>query len=134
MNARSLPGRRTLIKIALVGGALIGGGMLAAGGPAAAAGIAGTATAASPVTGGAAGVTDDSVVAPATAASSTESDVTGAALASVKAAVSAKYPGATFGRVTTEDGGGYEAHITTAAGAGLTVVLDKAFAVTGTTK
>jgi hypothetical protein len=39
--------------------------------------------------------------------------------------------GATFAEVTTEDGGGYEAHITTKAGDRLSVLVSTAFAVTG---
>jgi len=60
-----------------------------------------------------------------------ETPLTGATLAGVKAAVTAKYPGATFTRVETDNGGVYEAHIVTAAGDKLTVALDKAYAITG---
>jgi hypothetical protein len=61
-----------------------------------------------------------------------ETALTGDTLAKVKAAVLAKYAGATFTRVETDRGGVYEAHIVTAAGDKVTVEVDKAFAVTGT--
>lgn len=62
---------------------------------------------------------------------SDETLLTGDTLAKVKAAVAAKYPGATFVRVETDSDGAYEAHITKADGAQTTVAVDKAFAVTG---
>ncbi|MFY0405414.1 hypothetical protein [Solicola sp. PLA-1-18] len=61
-----------------------------------------------------------------------ETPLTGTTAAKVKAAVLAKYPGATIERATTDDDGTYEAHITTKAGDRLEVQLDKAFAITGT--
>jgi hypothetical protein len=61
-----------------------------------------------------------------------ETALTGDTLAKVKAAVLAKYPGATFNRVETDSDGVYEAHITTSAGDNITVELDKAYAITGT--
>ena len=61
-----------------------------------------------------------------------ETALTGDTLTKVKAAVSAKYPGATFDRVETDNGGVYEAHITTAAGDRIAVGLDQAYAITGT--
>ncbi len=60
-----------------------------------------------------------------------ESLLTGDTLAKVKAAVLAKYAGATFDRVETDRDGVYEAHITKADGTRTTVKLDKAFTVTG---
>jgi uncharacterized membrane protein YkoI len=60
-----------------------------------------------------------------------ETALTGDTLAKVKAAVSAKYPGATFDRVETDNDGVYEAHITKKDGTRTTVELDKSFAVTG---
>jgi hypothetical protein len=46
--------------------------------------------------------------------------------------VLAKYAGASFDRVETDNDGGYEAHIVTKAGDRVTVELDKAYAVSGT--
>lgn len=60
-----------------------------------------------------------------------ETPLTGTTLAKVKAAVLAKYPGATFDRVETDSDGVYEAHITKADGSNVTVELNKSFAVTG---
>src|SRR3954471_2175035 len=60
-----------------------------------------------------------------------ETLLTGDTLAKVKAAVLAKYPGATFIRVETDSDGVYEAHITKADGTRTTVKLDKSFAITG---
>lgn len=56
---------------------------------------------------------------------------TAADAAKVKAAVLAKYAGATVHAVEVE-GAGFEAHVTTNAGQRLRIVLDKAFAITGT--
>jgi uncharacterized membrane protein YkoI len=113
MNARN---RSKLASIGLVAAGLTGGAAL---------GVTGVASAA------------DST--PTPSASSTakpahvaETPLTGDTLAKVKAAVSAKYPGATFDRVETDGDGVYEAHITTKAGDKVTVEVDKAFAVTGT--
>jgi hypothetical protein len=61
-----------------------------------------------------------------------ETALTGDTLAKVKAAVSARYAGATFDRVETDRDGAYEAHITTGAADRITVEVSKAFAVTGT--
>lgn len=60
-----------------------------------------------------------------------ETLLTGDAAQSVKDAVLAKYPGATFVRVETDSDGVYEAHITKADGTATTVELDKDFAITG---
>jgi uncharacterized membrane protein YkoI len=60
-----------------------------------------------------------------------ETALAGDTLAKVKAAVLAKYPGATFDRVETDSDGVYEAHITKRDGTRTTVELDKSFAVTG---
>ena len=60
-----------------------------------------------------------------------EKPLTGDTLAKVKAAVSAKYPGATFVRVETDSDGAYEAHITKKDGTHVAVEVSKAFAVTG---
>jgi uncharacterized membrane protein YkoI len=62
---------------------------------------------------------------------SDETLLTGDTAAKVKAAVLAKYPGATFVRVETDSDGAYEAHITKADGTPVTVEVSKAFAVTG---
>jgi uncharacterized membrane protein YkoI len=63
-----------------------------------------------------------------------ETDLTGDTLAKVKAAVAAKYPGATFDRVTTDRDGAYEADITKKDGTHVTVEVNKSFAVTGEEK
>jgi hypothetical protein len=60
-----------------------------------------------------------------------ETPLTGDTLAKVKAAVTAKYPGATFVRVETDSDGVYEAHITKADGTQVTVEVGKDFTVTG---
>ena len=62
---------------------------------------------------------------------SDETLLTGSTAAKVKAAVLAKYPGATFVRVETDSDGVYEAHITKADGTEVAVEVDKSFAVTG---
>ena len=62
---------------------------------------------------------------------SDETLLTGSTAAKVKAAVLAKYPGATFVRVETDSDGVYEAHITKADGTQVAVEVDKSFAVTG---
>jgi uncharacterized membrane protein YkoI len=115
MNARSLYARRNLASVTLVACGLVAGGTIAA---------LGTANAA------------DSTPSPSstgsTAARPAETALTGDTLSKVKAAVLAKYPGATFTRVETDSDGVYEAHIVTSAGQATTVEVDKAFAVTGT--
>ena len=58
--------------------------------------------------------------------------LTGDTAAKVKAAVLAKYPGATIQRVESDSDGVYEAHLVTKAGQNVTVEVDKAFTVTGT--
>jgi uncharacterized membrane protein YkoI len=60
-----------------------------------------------------------------------ETALTGDTLAKVKAAVLAKYPGATFDRVETDSDGVYEAHITKKDGTRTTVELDKTYVITG---
>ena len=60
-----------------------------------------------------------------------ETLLTGDTAAKVKAAVLAKYPGATVMRLETDKGGVYEAHIVTA-GKPLIVQVGKDFTVTGT--
>jgi hypothetical protein len=62
---------------------------------------------------------------------SDETLLTGSTAAKVRAAVLAKYPGATFVRVETDSDGVYEAHITKADGIQVAVEVDKSFAVTG---
>ena len=62
---------------------------------------------------------------------SDETLLTGSTAAKVKAAVLAKYPGATFVRVETDSDGVYEAHITKADGTEVAIEVDKSFAVTG---
>ncbi len=63
---------------------------------------------------------------------SNETPLTGTAADSVKAAVLAKYPGATIDKVESDAAAAYEAHIVTSAGQRLTVLVSKAFVVTGT--
>ena len=58
--------------------------------------------------------------------------LTGDTATKVTEAALAKYPGATIQRVETDSDGVYEAHLTTSAGARVTVEVNKAFAVTGT--
>ena len=65
-------------------------------------------------------------------ASSGEQPLTGDTKTKVEAAVLAAYPGATIERSETDNGGVYEAHITTADGDELTVEVGEDFAVTGT--
>jgi hypothetical protein len=62
---------------------------------------------------------------------SDETLLTGTTAAKVKAAVLAKYPGATIVRVETDSDGVYEAHITKADGSQVAIEVDKSFAVTG---
>ena len=61
-----------------------------------------------------------------------EEALTGDTKTQVEDAVLAAYPGATIDRSETDDGGVYEAHITTADGDELTVLVGEDFAVTGT--
>jgi hypothetical protein len=61
-----------------------------------------------------------------------ETALTGEVADKVKAAVLAKYPGATVHRLETDADGVYEAHIMTAGGERLTVEVNKEYAVTGT--
>src|SRR3954465_14727906 len=63
---------------------------------------------------------------------SDEQPLTGDTKTKVEAAVLAAYPGATIDRSETDDGGVYEAHITTTDGDELTVEVGEDFAVTGT--
>ena len=65
-------------------------------------------------------------------ASADEQPLTGDTKTKVEAAVLAAYPGATIERSETDDGGVYEAHITTTDGDELTVEVGEDFAVTGT--
>jgi hypothetical protein len=70
---------------------------------------------------------------PHTANGITEEALTGDTATSVEAAVVAAYPDATIDRMETDaDGATYEAHITLADGTHTTVLLDDAFAITGT--
>ena len=61
-----------------------------------------------------------------------ETPLTGDTLAQVTDAVLAEYPGATIDRAETDNGGVYEAHITTADGEDLTVLVGEDFTITGT--
>lgn len=59
-------------------------------------------------------------------------ELTGDTAAAVEEAVLAEYPDADVRRLEAEDDGGYEAHIRTADGERLHVLLDEEFAITGT--
>ena len=61
-----------------------------------------------------------------------ETPLAGNVLEQVTAAVLAEYPGATIERAETDTSGVYEAHILTADGEPLTVLVDDDYAVTGT--
>ncbi len=61
-----------------------------------------------------------------------EEALTGDVQSQVEAAVLAEYPGATIERSETDAGGVYEAHIVTADGERLTVLVGEDFTVTGT--
>jgi hypothetical protein len=61
-----------------------------------------------------------------------EEALTGDTKTKVEAAVLAAYPGATIERSETDNGGVYEAHITTTDGDALTVLVGEDFSVTGT--
>ncbi|MCW2713698.1 MAG: hypothetical protein JWN88_745 [Frankiales bacterium] len=63
---------------------------------------------------------------------SDEQLLTGSDAERVTAAALAEYPGATISRVETDSGGVYEAHLVTADGDRLTVLVGEDFAVTGT--
>jgi|GEM_PF-4605242 len=114
MNIRQLSARKAVIGLSLVACGLVGGATIAA---------AGTANAADPT---------PSSTTSTDKGGAGETALTGDTLTKVKAAVTAKYPGATFDRVTTDNDGAYEADITTAAGTRITVEVSKTFAVTGT--
>jgi hypothetical protein len=62
---------------------------------------------------------------------SDETLLTGTTASKVKAAVLAKYPGATIVRVETDSDGVYEVHITKADGTEVAIEVNKSFAVTG---
>jgi hypothetical protein len=120
MNARILSARKVIAGLTLAAGSVVAGGAIAS---------ATTANAATPAP--AASSSSAAAAAPSTGNGSAETALTGTTLAKVKAAVAAKYPGATFDRVTTDSDGVYEADITTKAGAKATVEVNAAFAVTG---
>ncbi len=62
---------------------------------------------------------------------SDEQLLTGGTADRVRAAVLAKYPGATIQRVESDSDGVYEAHLVTVEGQRLTAEVDRSFAVTG---
>jgi len=114
----------TKARTGLVAGAAVGALAIAAFTGTAMANAAGTVNTPSP---SASAFADPHVQRPA------EQALTGDAATHVKAAVLAKYPGATIARME-KDGDGqsvYEAHITKADGTRVTVMLDASFAVTG---
>ena len=112
MNVRALSARKAIVAVSLVASGLVLGGT------------------ASVVT--TANATESSTTSSSVGSHSGETALTGTVLAKVRAAITAKYPSATFDRVETDSDGVYEAHITTAAGDDLTVQVDKSFAITGT--
>ena len=61
-----------------------------------------------------------------------EEALTGDTETAVEEAVLAEYPGATIERTETDSTGVYEAHVVTAEGEHLTVLVDESFTVTGT--
>ena len=108
-----------------------------------AAGLVGGGVATSALTANAAdSSTSTSTTAPATPGQDTDQSkpqrsdeqlLTGSNATKATAAALAKYPGATIERVETDSGDAeYEAHIVTADGERLTVLMDKSFTVTGT--
>jgi uncharacterized membrane protein YkoI len=101
--------------------------------------IAGSALLLAGFGGGAAVMVISSASADETSVSSTEASggagetaLTGNTLTKVTDAVLAEYPGATIDRAETDNGGVYEAHITTADGDDLTVLINGDFAISGT--
>ena len=122
--------RNTLAALALVGTGLLGGGVLASTVVANAADDpAATATSTAAADSSTAAAPDRDETKPQR---SDEQLLTGTDAEKVTAAALAKYPGATISRVETDSGGVYEAHIVTADGDRLTVLVGEDFAVTGT--
>jgi hypothetical protein len=108
---RKLSGGAALLAAGLVAGGVLAGSL-----------TAGAAETTSPST---------SASSSSTAGNAAETPLTGTKLDKVKTAVLAKYPSATFDRVETDSDGVYEAHITRADGAEITVALDADYAITG---
>jgi hypothetical protein len=112
---------------ALLATGVLAGGVIAAALPASAVTTATGTTAATATDTGTTRTVDESK-----SQRSDETLLTGDAATKVRTAALAKYPGATIQRIETDSDGVYEAHLTTAAGARVTVELGKDFAVTGT--
>lgn len=123
-NARRIGGAA-----ALVAGGLVAGGVLAGSLTASADTSTSTPSASSSEAPGV--MTNPNPGDPSQPQRSDETLLTGSTAAKVKAAVTAKYPGATFVRVETDSDGVYEAHITKADGTAVTVQVDASFTVTG---
>jgi hypothetical protein len=112
---------------------MIVGGVLAAAGFAAGASLAITGSASAATDAVSSGVSQAAgKLDPSKSMRSDEHLLTGTTASKVRAAASAKYPGATIQRVETDSDGVYEAHIVTSAGKQLIVQVGKDFAVTGT--
>jgi hypothetical protein len=124
----STPVRKYGSMAALVAGGVVAGGILA--GTLTASATDTTTPNATPTTRGEAR-TNPNPGDPSKPQRSDETLLTGSTASKVKAAVLAKYPGATFVRVETDSDGVYEAHITKADGTEVAVEVDKSFAVTG---
>jgi hypothetical protein len=114
--------------VALAAAGLLAGGVIASALPAS----AGTATTAAATTATTPTTTSTSTVDQSKSQRSDEKLLTGDTESKVRAAALAKYPGATIERIETDSDGVYEAHLTTSAGARVTVEVGKDFAVTGT--
>jgi hypothetical protein len=116
--------------VALAAAGLLAGGVIASALPASAetATTAAATTATTPTTTS----TETSTVDRSKSQRSDEKLLTGDTESKVRAAALAKYPGATIERIETDSDGVYEAHLTTSAGARVTVEVGKDFAVTGT--
>ena len=123
-TARGRGWRRHTKAAALVASGLVAGGLLA-----------GTLTASAaddPTPGSSSSATSsDSRRDPTRSMRSDEQLLTGETADRVRAAVLAKYPGATIQRVESDSDGVYEAHLVTADGERLTAEVDREFTVTG---
>lgn len=113
--------------LALVAAGVVAGGVLAGT-------VGANAIGAGPSPGPSARPADPDPGGPGTPRRSDETPLTGDTADKVKAAVLAKYPGATFVRVETDSDGAYEAHIMTKDGKPVTVEVGKDFTVTGEEK
>jgi len=128
MNSTQQGWRKHIAAVSLVAAGVAGGGILASQVAAnAAESTTSTTTSSSTSSYGSQGSADQSQP-----QRSDEKLLTGSDATEAEAAALAEYPGATIERVETDSDGVYEAHIVTAAGDRVTVLLDDSFAVTGT--